>query len=182
MSMKAFILPDFGEAPALADLPEPTPGDGEVLVRVSASAVNPVDNAIAGGVLGGMVEHEFPVVLGRDYAGVVEQVGAGVTRYAPGDAVFGFLRHAEPIVHDGTWAELIVLPEETRVARSAGDGPGRTNVMADNSTDNLTRLAGLLADGVTVPIQRTFELAQAADGLQALAAEHSQGKTAIRIA
>lgn len=43
-----------------------------------------------------MIEHEFPIVLGRDYAGVVEQVGAGVTRYAVGDEVFGFVLHANP--------------------------------------------------------------------------------------
>ena len=55
----------------------PAPGAGELLVRVQASSVNPVDNAIAAGMLSGMgVVHEFPVTLGRDYAGVVEQVGA----------------------------------------------------------------------------------------------------------
>jgi NADPH:quinone reductase-like Zn-dependent oxidoreductase len=70
--------------------------------------------------LSGMLEHEFPVVLGRDYAGVVEQVGAGVTRYARGDEVFGFVPHANPAVHDGSWAELITLPEDMSVARRPG--------------------------------------------------------------
>ena len=65
-------------------------------MRVRASSVNPVDAFIAGGVLKGMVEHEFPVVLGRDYAGVVEQAGSAVTGYAVGDEVFGFLLHAGP--------------------------------------------------------------------------------------
>ena len=65
-------------------------------MRVRASSVNPVDAFIAGGVLKGMVEHEFPVVLGRDYAGVVEQAGSAVTGYAVGDEVFGFLPHAGP--------------------------------------------------------------------------------------
>jgi NADPH:quinone reductase-like Zn-dependent oxidoreductase len=51
----------------------------EVLVRVHASSVNPADNSIAAGTLKHMgVEYEFPVILGRDYAGVVEQVGAQV--------------------------------------------------------------------------------------------------------
>ena len=62
-----------------------------MLVRVHASSINPVDAAIVAGMLNGMFEHEFPIVLGRDYAGVVEQVGSGVTRYAPGDEVFGFV-------------------------------------------------------------------------------------------
>ena len=67
------------------------PAPNEVLVRVRASSVNPVDNAIAAGMLKEMVEHEFPITLGRDYAGVVEQVGAEVTGFSVGDDVFGFL-------------------------------------------------------------------------------------------
>ena len=100
------------------DLPEPSSADGEVLVRVHASSVNPVDAAIAAGQLKDMVEHEFPIVLGRDYAGVVEQVGSGVTRYAAGDEVFGFVLHANPTVHEGSWAELIVVPEHNFVSRA----------------------------------------------------------------
>ncbi|MEA2271004.1 MAG: NADPH:quinone reductase [Solirubrobacteraceae bacterium] len=117
--MKAFTLDALGTPPAArADLAAPTPAPGEVLVRVHASSANPVDNAIAAGMLSGMVEHEFPVVLGRDYAGVVEQVGADVTRYAVGDEVYGFVLHANPTVRDGGWAELIVVPEETSIART----------------------------------------------------------------
>lgn len=115
--MKAFTLDALGTPPALRDdLPAPAMGDGEVLVRVRASAPNPVDNAIAAGMLSGMVEHEFPVVLGRDYAGVVEQVGADVTRYAAGDEVYGFIPHANPTVRDGSWAELIAMPEDNSIA------------------------------------------------------------------
>jgi NADPH:quinone reductase len=115
---KAFTLTSFDEPAALRDdLAAPTAGDDEVVVRVHASAVNQVDAMIAGGMLKGMFEHEFPVVIGRDYAGVVEQVGPAVTRYAPGDEVFGFLVHANPTVHDGTWTELIVVPEGDSIAR-----------------------------------------------------------------
>src|SRR5215211_4853433 len=63
-----------------------------------------------------MVENEFPVVLGRDYAGVVEQAGSAATGYAVGDEVFGFLPHASPGVHDGTWAELILVSQDRSVA------------------------------------------------------------------
>jgi NADPH:quinone reductase-like Zn-dependent oxidoreductase len=71
--------------PALREeLPDPTPGDNEILVRVHASSVNPVDNSIAAGMLAQMgVEYEYPVVLGRDYAGVVEHVGGAVSISAP---------------------------------------------------------------------------------------------------
>src|SRR5215210_2791356 len=97
---------DHPDAPAALreDLPEPTPAENEVLVRVHASSVNPVDNSIAAGMLAGMgVEHDYPVTLGRDYAGVVEQTGAAVAGYQPDDRVFGFLLHANPKAHDGPW-------------------------------------------------------------------------------
>ena len=72
--MKAVTLDAFGTPPATRDdLPAPTPGANEVLVRVHASSANPVDNAIAAGMLKDIAEHEFPVILGRDYAGVVER-------------------------------------------------------------------------------------------------------------
>jgi NADPH2:quinone reductase len=115
--MRAFALDSLDAPPALRDdLPAPAPGDGELLVRVHASSVNPVDAAIVAGQLSGMLEHDFPVVLGRDYAGVVERAGAGVSRYAAGDEVYGFLPLANPSVHDGSWAELIVVPEDRFVA------------------------------------------------------------------
>lgn len=70
--MRAFTLNSFDAPPALRnELPAPSPVDEEVLVRVHASSVNPVDAAIAAGQLRKMFEYEFPVVLGRDYAGSV---------------------------------------------------------------------------------------------------------------
>jgi NADPH:quinone reductase-like Zn-dependent oxidoreductase len=63
-----------------------------------------------------MAEHEFPITLGRDFAGVVERVGSGVRRYAAGDEVYGFVLYADPAVHDGSWAELITVPEDHMVA------------------------------------------------------------------
>ena len=97
--MRAFTLDNFNTPPGLReDFPTPTPADNEVLVRVRASSVNGADGAIAAGMPSGMVDHEFPVVLGRDYAGVVEQAGSDVRRYTEGDEVYGFLPHANPTV------------------------------------------------------------------------------------
>jgi NADPH:quinone reductase-like Zn-dependent oxidoreductase len=111
--MRAFTLEAFDADPALReDLPEPEVGDNAVLVRVLASSVNPVDAFIAAGAMREMVEHEFPVILGRDFAGVVERVGSGVSRYEVGDEVFGFVPYANPTVRDGSWAELITVPED----------------------------------------------------------------------
>src|SRR5215207_10009680 len=116
--MRAIVLESFESSPALREVPTPQIAPNELLVRVRASSANPVDGAIAAGMMSSMVEHEFPVVLGRDYAGVVEQAGSDVARYAAGDEVFGFLLHANPIVHEGSWAELIVVPEDNFVARA----------------------------------------------------------------
>jgi len=90
--MRAITLDGTDTPPAVReDLPEPSPAENEVLVRVHASSANPVDNSIAAGLLSQMgVEYEYPVILGRHYAGVVEQVGSDVSEYQPGDQVFGF--------------------------------------------------------------------------------------------
>src|SRR4051812_44899187 len=309
--MRAVTVDHPDAPPALReDLPEPTPAENEVLVRVHASSVNPVDNSIAAGMLAGMgLQHDYPITLGRDYAGVVEQVGTAVSAYSPGDQVFGFLLHANPTVHAGAWAELITVTEElssapapdgldlaiagaaplagiaaltaidalalsdgdvllvagaaggigslaiqlaaragarilapalaedetflrelgvsdvlprdgdiaqlvrdrepdgvdalldlvnyapgtydaalkpdARVASptgAAGEGPGRTNVMATPSVENLQRLGALLADGtLRIPVQATYRLAQAPDALATLAGTHTQGKLAIQV-
>src|SRR5215208_8293335 len=115
--VKAVTMDDFETRPALRDdLPAPTPTPNEVLVRVHASSVTPADNSIAAGLLKQMgVDYDFPVILGRDYFGVVEDVGADVTGYSVGDEVFGFLIHASPTVHDGSWAELIAV-QDTSIA------------------------------------------------------------------
>jgi NADPH:quinone reductase-like Zn-dependent oxidoreductase len=115
--MRAFTLDSFDSPPRLRDdLPEPRPTNDELLVRVHASSVNPADAAIAAGLLKEMAEHEFPVTLGRDFAGSVEETGDDVTRCKVGDEVFGFVLHANPTVRQGSWAELITLPEDNFVA------------------------------------------------------------------
>jgi len=115
--MRAFTLETFGAQPSLQDdIPEPLVGDDEIVVRVRASSVNPVDVFIAAGGLKELVEHEFPVTLGRDFAGTVEQVGSRVGRHEVGAEVFGFVLHANPTVHEGSWAELIAVPEDNSVA------------------------------------------------------------------
>ena len=94
--MRAFTL-DSLEIPAALreDLPAPTPWCGEILVRVTASSANPVDNAIAAGMLAGMFEHTFPVVLGATSPGHRGDRRGGAA-FAEGDEVFGFVPHADP--------------------------------------------------------------------------------------
>lgn len=311
--MRAFTLDSFDTPPGLREaLPTPQVGPDQLLIRVHASSVNPVDAFIAAGYLKDMFPHEFPVLVGRDYAGVIEQVGAGVTGYTAGDAVFGFVPGMSPGIHHGSWAELIAVPQDQvahlpdgvdlaqagaaplagvtalavhdaldlgrgdtvlmvganggvgtiavqlataagatvvapglpedhdylrglgvaevldrngdipaqvrerrpdgvdaladfaspspdqlnayaavvreggRIASSAGaagEGPGRTNVMAVPAAATLERLAGLLADGtLRVPVQASYPLAQVDQALKTLGGQHTQGKVAITVA
>jgi NADPH:quinone reductase-like Zn-dependent oxidoreductase len=309
--MKGFVLDGFDTEPRLRDdLPEPEPGEGELAVRVSASSANPVDNAVAGGSMRDYAEYEFPVILGRDFAGVVERAGSGAN-FAEGDEVFGFVPAVGKNVQYGSWAELALLPVEQAAAkrsgvdfapagaapvaaltaiaaidalelkegepilivgaaggvgnfavqlakragahviapgmpedegflvdlgadhviprdgdvvadtrelesggvaalidtvhysrdevevyeaalaeggrvaspvRAAGEGPGRHNIGGSTENGALERLAGLLADGLTVPIHRTYPLEQAGEALTDLQAKHTQGKLAVAVA
>ena len=128
--MRAITLESFESDPTLQEISTPQIAPNEVLVRVRASSVNPVDNAIVSGMLKDMVEHEFPILLGRDFAGVVERAGSDVSGISEGDEVFGFIPGMSPTVHDGSWAELIAVPESVATrkpedidAASAGAAP-----------------------------------------------------------
>ena len=89
--MRAIQANGYGPPDVLepVDLPTPEPIATEVLVRVQAAGVNPVDWKTRARGPGGVVQLEPPVVLGWDVAGVVDEVGVGVTRFAVGDEVFG---------------------------------------------------------------------------------------------
>ncbi len=117
--MRAMHVPAAGEQPQLSDLPVPEPGEGTVLVRVKAAGLNPIDNAIASGMVAQMMPHEYPVTLGRDAAGVVEAVGAGVEHVTVGDEVVGHVLFAPPI-HAGTIAEYAVLSAAAVFPKPAG--------------------------------------------------------------
>jgi len=89
----------------VVDAPRPAPGDGELLVAVRAAAINPGEAKIRDGSLHAMWPATFPSGQGSDLAGVVEQVGPGVTGFAPGDEVLGFTDNrssqAELVLVDG---------------------------------------------------------------------------------
>ncbi|MGW2642832.1 NADP-dependent oxidoreductase [Streptomyces sp. NPDC001348] len=106
--MRAVTIDDFGTTPAVTEVAKPEPGPGEILVKVHASSLNGFDGAVIYGVLKDVLEHKFPVTLGKDFAGTVEAVGEGVTR-AVGDRVFGVVM--KPVVCDGAFAEYVVVAE-----------------------------------------------------------------------
>ncbi|AZS72887.1 hypothetical protein DDE74_19675 [Streptomyces lydicus] len=98
------------------DLPQPEPGPGEVLVRLSAAGLNPVDWKLADGMFGDAVPAAFPLVLGSDGAGEVLAIGSGVRRFTIGDAVFGQFQRPEQ--GGGSYCELAVADED-RIAHAA---------------------------------------------------------------
>jgi NADPH:quinone reductase-like Zn-dependent oxidoreductase len=105
--MRAIVAETTGGPEVLVEreVPRPVPGLTEILVRVKAAGVNPTDwKARAGG---GLPGKSFPAILGYDVAGVVEQVGPGVTLYRPGDAVLGMPRF--PLLPGG-YAEYVAAP------------------------------------------------------------------------
>jgi NADPH:quinone reductase-like Zn-dependent oxidoreductase len=86
--MQAAILDSVNGPFRVAEVARPVPGAGEVLVRIAASAVNPLDTKIRAGAAA-HARHPLPAILGIDMAGAVAAVGPGVTGFRPGDAVFG---------------------------------------------------------------------------------------------
>ncbi|AWW43642.1 NADP-dependent oxidoreductase [Streptomyces cadmiisoli] len=105
--MKAITLKRYGTADdlELTEQPEPKVAPGEVLVRVKAAGVNPVDWKLAEGMLDALVESRFPLIPGWDVAGVVERVGFDVSEFAPGDEVFGYIR--KDTAQLGAYAEQV---------------------------------------------------------------------------
>ncbi|MGW5275019.1 zinc-dependent alcohol dehydrogenase family protein [Streptomyces sp. NPDC004044] len=86
--MRAVVLHEFDTPLVLGEIDKPTAGPGQVLVKVKASGVNPLDTKIRAGEAA-HAKRILPAVLGLDLAGVVEEVGPGVHTFAPGDEVFG---------------------------------------------------------------------------------------------
>jgi NADPH:quinone reductase-like Zn-dependent oxidoreductase len=114
--MQAIAVNEYGAAPTMMQLPKPTPAADQVLVKVRAAGMNPMDREISNGGWQGRMPGKFPLVLGSDVAGVVEARGEKATRFAPGDAVFGQLLLA-PLGSFGTYAEYVAVGENAPITR-----------------------------------------------------------------
>jgi NADPH:quinone reductase-like Zn-dependent oxidoreductase len=109
--MKAAVYDAFGgpEKIQIRQLAIPAIQEGEVLLRVKAAGVNPVDYAVREGYLKDFLTHSFPIIPGWDVAGVVADRGYSARRFNIGDQVYAYARR--PVVQYGTFAEYIVLPD-----------------------------------------------------------------------
>ena len=115
--MKAFVFKRYGRSarPEFTELPHPTVGPDEILVKVHAVGLNPIDNMIPQGTFKPLLKFELPAVLGSDLAGVVVEVGSRVTRFRPGDAVYANLFD----LGRGALAQCVVVPEHAAALKPA---------------------------------------------------------------
>ncbi|MEU0911095.1 NADP-dependent oxidoreductase [Streptomyces althioticus] len=147
--MRAARYHDYGPADVIVieDVPEPHAGPGEIRIRVAAASVNPVDWKLRSGEVRAFFPVEFPAIPGRDAAGVVDEVGQGVSQVTVGDEVFGlggiFGATAEYAVLSA-WA---AVPEQWPMEQAAG--AGLAVATAGRALDALGDLSGrtLLIEG-----------------------------------
>jgi len=108
--MRALRYHTIGESTEvrLEEVPVPTPAAGEVLVRLRAASINPVDWKIATGHFRLLVRGGLPRTMGSDFAGEIATIGAGVNAFAAGERVFGFI---DPFARpSGTFADFVAVP------------------------------------------------------------------------
>jgi NADPH:quinone reductase-like Zn-dependent oxidoreductase len=174
--MKAVIIKRYGgpEVLELVDLPDPKPGDDEVIIQVAATSVNPVDWLVRDGGAKAFVKIKFPVVLGCDLAGKVVEVGANVKRFAIGDEVFAMMPHDW-----GAHAERVALAEHLVVKKPAGL---TMNQAAAIPVVAMTALVGLRKHGGIQPGERVLvNGASSAVGLSVVQIAKAMGATVIAV-
>jgi len=149
--VKAVRFHEFGSPDVLRyeDVERPTPGAGEVLVRVAATSFNPLDATIRAGYMNQIFPIPLPHIPGLDVAGTVEETGSGVTSVQAGDAVYG----VAPIIGQGASAEFVVVPAE---ALSAAPGAIPLADAAAIPATALTAWQAVLEHAAVQPGQRVL--------------------------
>jgi NADPH:quinone reductase len=112
--MRAVVCQDFRSGPTVMEVETPVPGPTDVRIKVYGSSLNGFDTALVHGFFDGILPHRFPVVLGRDFAGTVDAVGAEVTTFAAGQSVFGVVLTFP--LNAGGFGEYLVVPAEHSIA------------------------------------------------------------------
>nr|WP_221380682.1 NADP-dependent oxidoreductase [Actinoplanes polyasparticus] len=165
--MRAVIVPAPGKPAEIADIPTPVPAAGQVLIRVHAAALNPMDNVLAAGALAPAMEHRYPLTLGRDVAGTIEALGPDVTGLSIGDAVIGHIGFQAPF-QAGTLAEYAVVDARTVALKPA-------------TLDDATAAALPLAAGAALAIINAAGL-QSGQSVLICGASGGVGRYAVQLA
>lgn len=174
--MRAVTLESVPSAPAVNDVDAPRPAAGELLVKVAAASVNGIDLATAAGYTQAFMEHRFPLVLGQDFAGIVEELGEGVEGFAVGDAVFGVVM--KPYLGAGSLAQYVTVP--------AGHGVAHIPAGVKSADAGALGVAGATAqvslDAVALAEGETLLISGASGGVGALAVQLATARGAKVIA
>ena len=174
--MRAVTLDAVPAAPQVTEVEAPRPHAGEVLVKVAASSVNGFDAATAAGYLQGAMEHQFPLVVGKDFAGTITELGEGVTGFTVGERVFGVVM--KPFLGTGSLGEYVTVPAAVGLARIPDGLP-----VAEAGALGLAGTAALNAiDAVAPSGGETVLIAGATGGVGAIAVQYAVARGARVIA
>lgn len=194
--MKAYAVESEGAQPSHVDLDVPQPDPGEVRVRVSAASVNGFDLAVAAGWMGAFFEHRYPVVLGREFTGVIDDLGDEVEGFVVGDRVLGVV--SKPHLKEGAFAEyttaiaansVVLAPDSLSDAEAAslahtgstallclaalGDEPAGTTLLVVGATGGVGTLLTQLAAAEGVEVIATGRTEEGRAMMTELGAAHS---------
>ncbi len=173
--MKAVRIHEYGDASVLKyeDAPRPEINSDDVLIRVVATSVNPVDWKIREGYLKGMLDLKLPFTLGLDVSGVVEEVGSDVSEFKVGDEVYS----RPDIAREGTYAEYVAV-RASEVARKP------SNITHEEAASlplaGITAWESLFTNGGLEAGQKVL-IHGAAGGVGSLAAQFAKAKGAYVI-
>ena len=106
--MKAILFDEIGGPLKFEEVTDPIVREGEIGVEIHAASVNPADHKVREGLYPGGTQVQLPHISGRDFSGVVKELGVGVSDFEVGDNVFGVL----DVGHEGTYAETITEKAE----------------------------------------------------------------------
>ena len=157
--MRAVTVSQFGSQPVVSDVPKPKPGPGQILIKVRAAGVNPMDRSLASGAWKPMPV-TFPFILGSDVAGVVDEIGTGESRFHRGDEVFGQLMIA-PLGSAGTYAEYVAVAADAPLACV----PDALDAMVAASLPTAGATALQIVDALSPLDSRTVLIVGAAGGV-----------------
>jgi NADPH:quinone reductase-like Zn-dependent oxidoreductase len=114
--MRAVVVMEYGGKAEIVELPKPEVGPGQILIKIAAAGMNPMDRTIAGGVWKSVMAATFPMILGFDFAGVVGDIGEEATRFGVGESIMGQLL-LPPVGAFGTYAEYVAVSEQATLTR-----------------------------------------------------------------
>jgi NADPH:quinone reductase-like Zn-dependent oxidoreductase len=119
--MKAVVLHEYGGPDKLKyeDVPDPVTKEGQVLVRVAATSVNPIDYKLRSGAMKALFPLELPAILGRGISGIVRELGPGVSEFKPGDKVMALGSNAYAELTVVAAKDLALVPDKLDLVKAA---------------------------------------------------------------